>query len=72
MTPRNESERVLTPAQQAHLQRLYAGFEQAQRQLNDFVTYLMAEHELENPDQWQLSADLTRFKKMGAPPEQAG
>jgi len=67
MTSRNDDERALSPAQQAHLQRLYTTFEQAQRQLNDFVTYLMAEHGLENPDQWQLSADLTCFKRVEPP-----
>lgn len=72
MTPGNETERILSPAQQAHLQRLYIAFEQAQRQLNDFVTYLMAEHELENPDQWQLSADLTSFKKADTPSAPTG
>ena len=67
MTPDNARERPLSPAQQKHLQQLYASFEQAQRQLNDFVSYLMSEHELDSPDQWQLSADLTCFKRVEPP-----
>jgi hypothetical protein len=54
-------ERQLTKAQTDHLQRLYAAFEQSQRHLNDFVTYLLAEHGLEQADEWQLTPDLTKF-----------
>ena len=59
--------RDLTPAQSDHIRRLYATFEQAQRELNDFASYLMAEHGIGNPEEWQLSRDLTRFEKMKQP-----
>jgi hypothetical protein len=54
-------ERELSPAQAEHLRRLYLTFEQAQKQLNDFVQYLLDEHELEQQDGWQLAPDLARF-----------
>ena len=54
-------ERLLTPAQSQHLKRLYLAFEQAQKELNDFASYLLAEHGVEDPEQWQLSRDLERL-----------
>jgi hypothetical protein len=54
-------ERRLTPAQAEHLQRLYAVFEQAQKQLNDFAAYLLREHGIEAEPGWVLAPDLTRF-----------
>jgi len=57
-------ERLFTPAQCAHIAKLYSAFEQAQRQLNDFAAYLMSEHGINDPAQWQLSADLTRFVRV--------
>ncbi len=59
--PDPAAERVLTPVQGEHLRKLYLAFEQAQTQLNDFVTYLMAEHGLTNAEGWQLTSDFTRF-----------
>lgn len=64
MTPDATEERALTEAQADHLRRLYLAFEQAQTQLNDFVTYLMAEHDLAGSDGWQLTPDLTRFVRV--------
>lgn len=63
------AERPLTEAQTTHLRRLYAAFEQAQRELNDFATYLMAEHGIGDAAEWQLSRDLTRFVRVRAPEE---
>lgn len=57
-------ERLFTPAQCAHIAKLYSAFEQAQRQLNDFAVYLMTEHGIDDPAHWQLSADLTRFVRV--------
>ena len=53
--------RQLTAAQSEHLRRLYLAFEQAQTHLNDFVTYLMAEHGVTSAEGWQLAPDLDRF-----------
>ncbi len=53
-------DRALTPAQAERVRRLYAAFEQAERELNDFASYLMAEHGIDDPHAWQLSRDLTR------------
>jgi hypothetical protein len=64
--PDPAAERRLTPAQCEHLRQLYLAFEQAQTQLNDFVTYLMVEHGLANADGWQLTADFTRFVRAPA------
>ena len=58
-------ELILTDAQRDHLRRLYARFEQAQRALNDFTQYLLAEHGIEPPEAWQLAADMARFVKVG-------
>ena len=54
-------ERLLTAAQSRHLKRLYMAFEQAQKELNDFASYLLAEHGIEDPEQWQLSRDLEKL-----------
>jgi len=59
--PTPAAERELTPAQSEHLRRLYLAFEQAQTHLNDFVTYLMAEHGVTSAEGWQLAPDLARF-----------
>jgi len=64
-------ERVLTPAQADHIGRLYMAFQQAQRELNDFAAYLMAEHGIENPDEWQLSRDMTRFVRVAPQAEES-
>ena len=64
-----DAERVLTPVQCEHLRKLYLAFEQAQTQLNDFVTYLMAEHDLTNAEGWELTRDFTRF--IHKPPPEA-
>jgi len=66
------AERPLTEAQTAHLRRLYAVFEQAQRELNDFATYLMAEHGIADGAEWQLARDLTRFVRVPPSGEPAG
>ena len=69
--PASTAERRLTPAQSEHLSRLYLAFEQAQTHLNDFVTYLMAEHGVTSAEGWQLAPDLARFVvgSTEAPPE---
>jgi len=54
-------ERVLTAAQADHIRRLYATFEQAQKELNDFTSYLFAEHGIDDPEQWQFSRDMARL-----------
>ena len=63
--------RQLTPAQAAHLRRLWAAFEQAERELNDFAAYLLAEHKVEDPEAWQLSRDLTRLVRADRPGDSA-
>lgn len=62
----SDRERRLTIAQCEHLRRLYLAFEQAQRELNDFATYLLSEHGIQDPAQWQLSADMARLVRLDA------
>jgi len=64
--------RELSPAQTAHLRRLYAAFEQAERELNDFAAYLLAEHGIEDAEAWQLSRDLTRLVRADGPGNSTG
>ena len=71
MTDSPPEERLLTEAQREHLRRLYSSFEQAQRALNDFTSYLLTEHGIERPEEWQLAADLGRFVRVEAGSEAA-
>ena len=54
-------QRPLSTAQSATLRRLYASFQVAQANLNEFTRYLMEEHGVPDDGSWELDSDLSVF-----------
>ena len=59
--PPRAGRRPLTAAQSATLRRLYASFQLAQANLNEFTRYLMEEHGVPDDGSWEIDSDLRAF-----------